>query len=957
MSTTSPGPARSHRYTAELAGLIEKKWQSVWEEQETFAAPNPQGPLADTPRHVVAKDLDPLYIMDMFPYPSGRGLHVGHPLGYVATDVHGRYNRMLGKNVMHALAYDAFGLPAEQFAVQTGQHPRVTTEANMANMRTQLRSLGLAHDARRTFATTDPEFVKWTQWIFLQVFNSWFDPEANDGRGAARPIGELVEQFANGRDTGAGAWETLSPAQREDALQNYRLAYVSESPVNWCPGLGTVLSNEEVTAEGRSERGNFPVYTRRLRQWNMRITAYADRLVDDLDSLDWPESVKQMQRHWIGRSTGALLSFDAANAADRPQIEVYTTRADTIFGGTFLVLSPEHPLVDAYTAQAWPQGVSAQWTGGHDTPAQAVAAYQRAAASKTPAQRQEDHNKTGVFTGSHVTNPATGKQMPVFVADYVLMGYGTGAVMGVPAEDTRDWDFAKDFGIEYIRTVQPAPDHPEDQPYTEGGTKINSANDQIDLNGKEVDEAKAAVVEWLGDRAEETTQYRLRDWLFSRQRYWGEPFPIVYDEDGTPIALPDSQLPVDLPEVDNFSPRTFDGDDVDSEPEPPLGRNDDWVHVTLDLGDGPKKYRRETNTMPNWAGSSWYQLRYADPTNSELPVSAENEAYWLGPKAPGDCGGADLYVGGVEHAVLHLLYARFWHKVLFDLGWISSFEPFRKLINQGYVQAYAFTDSRGVYVPADEVEERVDDAGETTWWYDGAQVDREYGKMGKSLKNMVTPDEMYEEYGADTFRVYEMSMGPLEDSRPWETRAVVGAQRFLQRVWRLAVDEDSGETRVADEPADAETSRVLHQTIAGVREDMERFRYNTVIAKLIVLTNHLTKVGMAPREAIEALTVMLSPFAPHISEEIWERLGHDGTITYMPYPVADESKLVAASVTCVVQVRGKVRERIEVDPDISAEELEKLAVATDAAQRYLEGKAPLKVIVRAPKVVNIVPAN
>ncbi len=942
------------RYDAELAGRIETKWQQRWQENRTFAAPNPVGDLTEVPRGVRAADLEPVYLMDMFPYPSGKGLHVGHPLGYLAVDVYARFNRMLGKNVMHSLGYDAFGLPAEQYAVQTGQHPRVTTEENIANMRRQLRRLGLGHDDARTFATTDPEFVKWTQWIFLQIFDSWYDPEARDGQGGARPISELVAQFEAGRDTGTGSpWSELDAAAREAVLQQHRLAYISEAPVNWCPGLGTVLANEEVTAEGRSERGNFPVYTRRLKQWNMRITAYADRLADDLDTVEWPAAVKHMQRHWIGRSTGAVLAFDGP---DGVPLEVYTTRPDTLFGATSLVLSPEHPLVDAVTAESYAADVPESWRGGAATPAEAVAAYQQRAARLTPVERQESREKSGVFTGTSVTNPATGESMPVFVADYVLMGYGTGAVMGVPAEDQRDWDFARAFGLPYIRTVQPAEGHAEDSAYTGEGAKINSRNAEIDLDGSSVDEAKDRMLAWLEGKglARATTQYRLRDWLFSRQRYWGEPFPIVYDEAGTPIALPADQLPVDLPEVPDFSPRTFDADDLDSEPEPPLGRNADWVNVTLDLGDGPKVYRRETNTMPNWAGSSWYQLRYADPHNDEKLVDPANEAYWLGPDAPGESGGVDLYVGGVEHAVLHLLYARFWHKVLFDLGHVSSFEPFHRLINQGYIQAYAFTDERGAYVPAEEVEERVE-GSESTFWYEGKQVSREYGKMGKSLKNMVTPDQMYAEYGADTFRVYEMSMGPLEQSRAWETRAVSGAQRFLQRVWRLVVDEATGASRVTEEPADDATRAVLHRTIAGVREDMEHLRFNTAIAKLIVLTNHLTKVGVAPREVIEPLTVMLAPLAPHLGEEIWELLGHSGTITYVPFPVHDERYLVPDTVTCVVQVKGKVRERLEVAPDIAAEELEALALASKGAQRSLNGAGVRKVIVRAPKLVNIVP--
>ncbi|GAB3046771.1 leucine--tRNA ligase [Sediminivirga luteola] len=961
------------KYDAALAGRIELKWQDRWEAEGTFEAPNPTGPLATTRRGATVSPGpgaagEKLYVMDMFPYPSGKGLHVGHPLGYLATDVLARYNRMRGKNVMHALAYDAFGLPAEQYAVQTGQHPRVTTEENIANMRRQLRRLGLGHDARRTFATTDPEFVKWTQWIFLQIFNSWYDADADGGAGKARPIAELVAQFADGSralpgDYAGRSWEELSAREREDVLHGYRLAYVSESPVNWCPGLGTVLANEEVTPEGRSERGNFPVFQRNLKQWNMRITAYADRLIDDLDHVDWPEAVKSMQRNWIGRSTGAHVRFaltGSGGTESAPEdITVFTTRPDTLFGATYVVLAPEHPLVDRLLAEpsaaGWEPGVPEAWRGGAATPAEAVRSYRAAAAAKTPAERQEDKEKTGVFTGGYAINPVTGDRLPVFIADYVLMGYGTGAIMAVPGGDERDHEFALAFGLPIVPTVAAPEGH--EGVWTGDGEVINSANERIDLNGMSVAEAKEAIIAWLerSGSGEGTTTYRLRDWLFSRQRYWGEPFPIVYDEDGTAIALPEDQLPVDLPEVDDFSPRTFPEDDLTSEPEPPLGRAADWVHVTLDLGDGPKRYRRETNTMPNWAGSSWYQLRYADPANDQAPVDTVNEAYWLGPRGQGHSGGADLYIGGVEHAVLHLLYARFWHKVLYDLGHISSFEPFHKLVNQGYIQAYAYTDERGAYVPAAEVAERVDESGESTFWYQGAQVRREYGKMGKSLKNIVTPDDMYAEYGADTFRVYEMSMGPLELSRAWETRAVVGAQRFLQRVWRLVVDEETGETVVTGGELDEATLRVLHATIAGVHEDMEAMRFNTAIAKLIVLVNHLTKEGITARAAVEPLVQLLSPFAPHIAEELWERLGHAGTITYQPLPAADESYLVAETVTCVVQVKGKVRDRLEVSPDIDPAELERLALASTGAQRTLAGAGVRKVIVRAPKLVNIVP--
>ncbi|AZL13262.1 MAG: leucine--tRNA ligase [Brevibacterium aurantiacum] len=971
--TTNPEET-GFRYDAGLAEKIEKSWQHTWEQAGTFHAPNPTGDLSQAGAGLGLQDVDSgygppknlgeresLYIMDMFPYPSGAGLHVGHPLGYLGTDVYGRYQRMRGHNVMHALSYDAFGLPADLYAVQTGQHPRITTDANITNMTRQLRRLGLAHDARRSFATTDDDFVRWTQWIFLQIFNSWYDPEAStageNSRGAARPIGTLIDQFAQGtRQTPDGRpWTQLSPAEQEDVLQGYRLAYVSESPVNWCPGLGTVLANEEVTAEGLSERGNFPVYTRRLRQWNMRITAYADRLIDDLDSLDWPSAVRSMQTNWIGRSKGALLRLPVA--ASETQVEVYTTRPDTLFGATYLVLSPEHPQVEQLTAAQWDEQTPEGWRGGESTPAEAISAYQRNAAAKTDADRQQSKDKTGIFTGSFAVNPATGEQIPIFIADYVLMGYGTGAIMAVPAEDARDWDFAKSFGLPYVRTVQPPADHDEDTPFTGTGVMINSANDEIDINGLDVEAAKAKITAWLADQglATESTQYRLRDWLFSRQRYWGEPFPIVYNEAGTPIALPDSMLPVELPEVDEFAPRTFAADDADSEPEPALGRNRDWVEVELDLGDGPQKYYRETNTMPNWAGSSWYQLRYADPHNSERLVDPENEQYWLGPRESKPRGGADLYVGGAEHSVLHLLYSRFWHKILFDLGHVSSSEPFHRLVNQGYIQAYAYTDARGVYVPAAEVEETVADNGESTFWYDGEQVNREYGKIGKSLKNSVSPDEMYDAYGADTFRVYEMSMGPIEQARPWETRAVVGAQRFLQRVWRLFVDETTGESVIKDGVADPETLKVLHQVIDGVREDMDHLRFNTAISKLIVLTNHATKQGGVTADVLEPLTIMLSPFAPHLGEELWAKLGHTSTLTYASFPEVDLQYLVADQVTCVVQVKGKVRARLEVDPDISAEELEKLALESPNALKALDGAGVRKVIVRAPKLVNIVP--
>jgi leucyl-tRNA synthetase len=962
------------RYTAELANEIELRWQDFWEQHGTFEAPNPTGPLAPADGSVPA---DKSYILDMFPYPSGAGLHVGHPLGYIGTDVLGRFQRMTGRNVLHTIGYDAFGLPAEQYAVRTGTHPRTTTEANVAHYRKQLRRLGFGHDQRRSVATTDTAFFRWTQWIFLKVFNSWFDPDAAAGRGAARPIAALEAQFAAGtrslHETRAAAagqavgergWAELTTAEQQRILAQYRLAYIDEAPVNWCPGLGTVLSNEEVTADGTSEIGNFPVYRRNLRQWMMRITDYADRLVDDLDRLDWPESVKSMQRNWIGRSTGAEVVFGVAPTdpagAFGPVITVFTTRPDTLFGATYMVLAPEHPLVDDIAADAWPAGVNPRWTGGAATPADAIAAYRLAASRKSDLDRQENKDKTGVFTGAYAFNPVNGARLPVFIADYVLMGYGTGAIMAVPAQDERDWDFATTFDLPIIRTVQPTADHDPDTAFTGDGPAINSANDEISLNGLTVADAKVKIIEWLAAKGFGTpkVQYKLRDWLFSRQRYWGEPFPIVYDENDVPIPLPDEYLPLELPEVEDYTPQAFDPHDATSTPVPPLNRATDWKTVTLDLGDGPKQYRRELNVMPQWAGSCWYELRYLDPTNTETFCDPEVEKYWMGknPDRPGDPGGVDLYVGGVEHAVLHLLYSRFWHKVLYDLGHVSSEEPFRRLFNQGYIQAYAYTDDRGFYVPA----EKVTEPEPGVFRYDGKPVHREYGKMGKSLNNVVTPDAMCEAYGADTFRMYEMSMGPLDVSRPWQTKDAVGSQRYLQRLWRLVVDEDTGTTVVSDQPADDETRKLLHRTIDGVRGDFEGMLYNTAIAKLIMLCNHVTKQlaatgGPVPREVAEALTLMTAPLAPHIAEELWSRLGHDASLARGPFPVADPLLVAVDAVEYPIQVQGKVRSHITVPADADPAAVEAAALADDKIVELLAGATPRKVVVVPGRMVSIVP--
>ncbi|MCC6660477.1 MAG: leucine--tRNA ligase [Phycisphaerales bacterium] len=1050
-----------HRYTAALAGQIEARWQGYWAGNRTFATPNPGEPGFDPSR-------PKQYILDMFPYPSGVGLHVGHPLGYIATDIYARYLRMTGHNVLHAMGFDAFGLPAEQFAVQTNTHPRITTERNIATMRTQLARLGLAHDPRRSVSTTDPGFVKWTQWIFLKMYESWYDrePGAREGTepgaqatGAstafsgpvgrapgsaarARPIAELIPLLESGaRATRCGRpWAGLSEDARRAEVDLWRLAYLAEAPVNWCPGLGTVLANEEVI-DGRSERGNFPVFRRPLKQWMMRITDYAERLAADLDTVAWPEPIKIMQRNWIGRSEGALIDFvvpggpslrdgssgfpgtpplrggssdlpgtpplhggslalpgTPESAAERrgTRIRVFTTRPDTLFGATYMVLSPEHPLVDQIVADTWDSGAGFQpvgadtrgmpvpprWKGsfpgapadGYATPRDAVAAYRGFAASRTDAQRTESKDKTGVFTGAWATNPATGKPIPVFIADYVLMGYGTGAIMAVPGQDERDWEFAERYALPIVRTVRP-PEGWEGTAYTGEGPAVESGF----LNGLPIAEAKARMGAWLREtgHGEPAVTYKLRDWLFSRQRYWGEPFPIVFDERGVAHPLPESMLPLLLPELENFKPES--SGDPDAPVRTPLGRAADWVHVTLDLGDGPREYVRETNTMPNWAGSCWYYLRYLDPDNEQRFVGRNAERYWMvSPRADGTmhAGGVDLYVGGVEHAVLHLLYARFWHKVLFDLGQVSTPEPFGRLFNQGYIQAAAYTDARGAYVPADEVQERAEEAevevdrlelsgGEveplrrsTKFFWKGEPVFYEYGKMGKALKNAVAPDAVCEQYGCDTLRVYEMYMGPLEASKPWNPRDIVGAFRFLQRAWRALIDEETGRPRLTDAPPPRDVLRALHKTIAGVRGDCDRLAFNTAIAKLIEFTNDaLSGADAVPREVARAFVLMLAPLAPHMAEELWSRLGlGSGSLAYEPFPVADTALAADDELELPVSVNGKVRGHVRVPAAAAPADIEAAALAEPKVQEWLAGKTVKKVIVVPKKMVNVVAA-
>jgi len=961
----------TYRYSADIAGQIEMKWQRIWAERGTFEVPNPVGELSDG----FGSDANrKFYVMDMFPYPSGSGLHVGHPLGFIASDVYARFKRMKGHLVLHPFGFDAFGLPAEQYAIETGQHPAITTIHNIDNMRRQLRRLGLSHDPRREISTADPRFYRWTQWIFLKIFNSWCDPETR----SARPIGELVEEFDQGiREPVSAAnpcgmaWRDLDREARRRVVDSHRLAFLEEAPVNWCPGLGTVLANEEVTTDGRSEVGNYPVYRRRMRQWMLRITAFADRLLEDLDSLDWTDSLKAMQRNWIGRSEGAEIHFQARDRQGGDcQIEVYTTRPDTLFGATFLVLAPEHPLVGSLTAARWPAGTPEAWRGtdgASDSPSGAVDAYVSRTGSLSDRQRQVEGPKSAIFLGTYAVNPASGARMPIFIADYVLASYGSGAVMAVPAHDQRDYELATVLELPMLPVVRPAdrwlvghgdasPDDPASwgAAYEGDGTLFNSRGAELTLDGLAVAEAKDEVIRWLESSARgvRRTSYKLRDWLFSRQRYWGEPFPIVYDEIGLPIALPEAMLPVELPAMDDFRPHAAETD----EPKPPLSRVPGFEFTQLDLGDGLRPYRRETNTMPQWAGSCWYYLRYLDPTDDQQFVDPMIEQYWMGdPDGKERIGGVDLYIGGVEHAVLHLLYARFWHKILFDLGHVSTPEPFQRLYNQGYILADAFTNSSGRYVPAAEVSATADG-----FTYQGEPVRRHYGKMGKSLKNSVSPDEIYESYGADTLRMYEMAMGPLDVDRPWQPDDIVGVYRFLQRLWRNIVAEDSGEARLSSAPlANTEPLyRLLHRTIDDVNRLFMEMRFNVAVARLTELNNsaghYVKQEGCCPRAVAEALILMTFPMAPHIAAELWERIGHTDQIDDAPFPVADQDALVETHVVIPVTVDGKPRGQITVDLRASEAEVTAAGLRLDAVARLVEGRELTRVVFVPGKILNLV---
>lgn len=829
---------------------FESKWQSHWAENKTFRTPGPgeEGFDASKPKY---------YILDMFPYPSGEGLHVGHPEGYTATDIVGRYKRMNGFNVLHPMGWDAFGLPAEQYAIKTGQHPRITTEANTNNFRRQLQELGFGYDWDREVNTTDPKYVRWTQWIFLQLYNSYFCDEDQK----AKPVAELE----------AKGWS-------QDQIDDVRLAFIHEAPVNWSPSMGTVLANEEV--QEWKDKGE-TVERRPLRQWMLRITKYAQRLIDELEPLDWPESIKALQRNWIGRSEGAEVVFDV----EGNDVTVFTTRPDTLFGATYMVLAPEHPLVAEITA-----------TGQKE----AVESYVASCASKSDMERGLDKEKTGVATGAFAINPVNGEKIPVWIADYVMMGYGSGAIMAVPAHDERDFEFAGKFELPILQVVQPTGDQ-DWQGYTDPGTAINSGF----LDGLKTKDAKKKIIHWLGEngKGEKKIQFKLRDWLFSRQRYWGEPFPLLWDkESGQHSAVPESELPLLQPEMEDFKPT--------GDPRGPLINCTDWINYS-------DKLQRETNTMPQWAGSCWYYLRYCDPHNEEHFLSPESENYW------GNSDGfVDFYVGGKEHAVLHLLYSRFWHKVLNDLGHVKTSEPFKRYFAPGLIM------------------------GE-----DGQ-------KMSKSLGNVVNPDDVVSNYGADALRLYEMFMGPLDQDKPWAMKGVEGVHRFLAKVWRLAFVENqesqwelSGKI-VAGENADL--AKITHQTIKKVQEAIETLRFNTAISSMMECTNAYTAAGEIPRDLFLTFLKLLNPFAPHLSEEINSALGESELLSEQSWPVLDESLLVESEIQIIVQVNGKLRARLTVPADISKADLEAQALADANVTTHTDGKTVRKVIVIPGKLVNIV---
>ncbi|MBA7478117.1 Leucine--tRNA ligase [subsurface metagenome] len=843
-------------------GEIEKKWQHFWAEHKTFKA------------HDCDDSKPKYYVLDMFPYPSGQGLHVGHPEGYTASDIVARYKRMKGFNVLHPMGWDAFGLPAEQYAIQTGTAPKETTIKNIDNIRKQIKSLGFSYDWDREVNTTDLNYYKWTQWIFLKLFNSYFDETEQK----ARPIEELHIP------------EGLSEQDKHIFIDDNRLAYEAEVPVNWCPELGTVLANEEVIG-GLSERGGHPVIRKPMRQWMLRITRYAERLLEDLSHVDWPESIKKLQTDWIGKSIGADVKFEIENCDW--QLWVFTTRPDTLFGATYMVFAPELEVVDMITT---------------DDQKGAVKKYREQAARKSDLDRTDlAKEKTGVFTGAYAINPVNNEKIPIWISDYVLISYGTGAIMAVPGHDERDFEFATKFELPIIPVVEPQNSEQAELVkqgklcFVGDGRAINSGQ----FDGLSTPEFKEQITDWLAQksRGRKAVNYKLRDWLFSRQRYWGEPFPILHTEDGCVLGLSEEDLPLELPEVENYKP-TGTG-------EPPLANIDDWVNVTLPDG---LKVKRETNTMPQWAGSCWYYLRYLDPHNEQQGWDQEKEKYWMAN------GGVDLYIGGAEHAVLHLLYSRFWHKLLYDLGYVSTKEPFKKLVNQGMI------------------------LGE-----DGQ-------KMSKSRGNVVNPDKVIAGYGADSMRLYEMFMGPLEATKPWNMQGVEGVYRFLQKAWRAIIDEHTGELdeMIQEAKADEATLRLLNQTIKKVGYDIETFGFNTAISAMMIFVNHLGKQTVRPKAVVEKFVLILAPFAPHIAEELWGRLGHTDSLTYEPWPEYDKELIKEKEIELAVQVNGKIKDRIVVAAEADEEQIKQQALACEKVIAAMAGKEAKKIIVIKSRLVNIV---
>ncbi len=914
---------------------IESRWQQYWKDHKTY-------------KTEIDRSRPKYYVLDMFPYPSGAGLHVGHPLGYIASDIYSRYKRLNGFNVLHPMGYDSYGLPAEQYAIQTGQHPEKTTFENIDRYRSQLDKIGFCYDWDREIRTCDPSYYKWTQWAFMKMYEHYYDRNADK----AMPVVDLIAHFEKSGTEGVNAacgkdmeftaeeWKGMSPKEKSDTLMNYRIAFLADTMVNWCPKLGTVLANDEVS-EGVSLRGGYPVEQKLMYQWCLRVSAYAQRLLDGLDTIDWTDSLKETQRNWIGRSEGAEMRFpiDGSDV----ELEIFTTRADTVFGVTFMVLAPESVYVDMIT-----------------TPEQrgAVDAYLDEVKHKTERERMIDKKVSGVFTGAYAVNPLTGKNIPVWVSDYVLAGYGTGAIMAVPAHDSRDYAFARHFNLPVIPLIEGA-DVSEESFDAKSGKMINSASAELDLNGMEVKDAIATTKKFIEEKGigKVKVNYRLRDAIFSRQRYWGEPFPVYY-KDGIPTLLPEESLPLELPEVDKFLP-TETG-------EPPLGRAKNWKTA--------EGYPLELNTMPGFAGSSAYYLRYMDPKNDNALVSEEADGYWQD---------VDLYIGGTEHATGHLIYSRFWNKFLYDLEVVCRDEPFRKLVNQGMIQGrsnfvYRIKDTNTfvsaglrkeydttpIHVDVNIVSNDVLDTEKFRAWrpeFKDAEFILEDGKyvcgyavekMSKSMFNVVNPDDIVERYGADTLRLYEMFLGPIEASKPWDTNGIDGVNRFLRKLWSLFYKGDN--LLVSDESASKDALKAVHKLIKKVTADIESFSYNTSVAAFMICVNELTQLKCHSREALEPLVVLIAPFAPHIAEELWHALGHDTTVCDAKWPVHNEEYLVESTVTMAVSFNGKARYNIQVPADAPREEIEKIALAHEGAAKWIEGKQIRKIIVVPGKIVNIV---